>query len=122
MGLIDRFGENYSVTRFQPGTWDKGRWVAGGTSSTFTIVASIQPLKAFEAISQPEGFRSREMIRIYTRTALQPTLEDQRVEGDEIVYKGRTFEIFRIETWDWSFPGEMPHYKIIGVLKESSAR
>lgn len=122
MGLIDKFGENYTVTRFAAGTRVKGRWIDGAVASTFSIVASIQPLKAFEAIAQPEGFRSREMIRIYTKTALQPTLEDQQVRGDQIVYLSRTYEIMKIEQWEWGFKGDMPHYKVIGALIESSAR
>jgi hypothetical protein len=122
MGLIDKFGANYTVTRFLPGTYTKGKWVGGGTSSTFTVVASVQPLKAFEAMAQPEGFRSREMIRIYTKTALQATREDQAVRGDQIVYKGRTYEIMRVEQWDWSYENAMPHFKVIGALIESSAR
>lgn len=99
-----------------------GKWQAGPVSSTFEIVASIQPLKAFEVLAQPEGFRTREMIRIYTKTVLQPTLEDQQRMGDQIVYQGRTYEIVRIEKWDWSFSGDLPHYKIIAALIEDSAR
>lgn len=119
MGLVERFGATYNVSRPNPGEYVKGRWVPGSGTTDFDIIASIQPMKPFEVEQQPEGQRSKEMIKIYTVQGLRPTIEAQKVKGDRLSYRGRTYEVQRVETWD--FVTDIPHFKAIAALVEGSA-
>lgn len=118
MGLIDRFGESYNVRRADPGDYVKGRWIPSDTYTEIDIIASIQPMKPWEVEHQPEGQRTKEIIKIYTTNGLRPTIEAQKVKGDLISYRGRTYEVQRVETWD--FVTDIPHFKAIAVLVEGT--
>ncbi len=63
-------GLEYTVTRTTAGSRTRGRY-APGSSSTFTIGASIQPLTGLELQDTSDGQWGNEVIEIYTRTELR---------------------------------------------------
>lgn len=117
MGLISRFGTTYTLRRYEAGEYVKGRWVAGGTYTETSIIASIQPVTGKERELLPEGERTKEVIRIYTKYGLRQAIEQQNVKGDQISYKGRVYEVRMVETWDFDW-NDMAHFKAIAVMVE----
>lgn len=117
MGLIDRFGATYTVRRRDPGSYVNGNWTPAGTYTEFQIIASIQPINGRELQMMPEGQRTREMVRIYTKSGLRPTIEQQNVKGDLVSYKGRQWEVQKVEEWEFSWDG-LAHFKAIALLVE----
>jgi len=115
MGLISHFGSTCSVKRFAPGEYIDGHYIAGA-ESTFEIVASIQPLGAYEMLQLPEGQRTKEAVKIYTTSPLRQTIESQQVKGDRVAYKSRLYEVQKVSTWE-TFT-DIPHFKAVAVMVE----
>ena len=85
-----------TVTRTQAGTMADGIETPG-TSATFTITASVQPLDGRELQALPEGERGSEIRVIYTTTELKTrtaTTATDRVEID-----GEPYEVISVATW-----------------------
>lgn len=121
MGLIDRFGTTYTVRRRDPGQYIDGIWTPAGTYEEFDIIASIQPVRGRELEMLPEGRRTREAIRIYTKSGIRPAIEQQDVKGDLVNYKGRQYEVHKVEEWEFSWDG-LAHFKALAFLVEDDSR
>lgn len=125
MGSIERLGLPYQVTRYAPGQYiTAGKWEDGPIESEQTMTASIQPLGEYEQLQQPDGIRTRELVKVYTRFPLRAAQEDLKVRGDRFQYCGKTFEVVRIANWgvESGRSGNLFHFKAIAVLLENSPR
>lgn len=96
-----------TVTRYATDTITKGRYSAG-TSSTFTISASIHNVTGKELIALPEGRREAEAKKIFTSTSLN-TVDSAR--ADQVAIDGASFEV--VKKFDHTKNGVLPHYKYI---------
>src|SRR5262245_39232790 len=103
----------YTVTRTLAGTFDeRGRYTAGGTS-TFAIVASIQPATGRQLRDLPEGQRGDEVIAIYTITELRGRMPGAPGnEPDLVAYRGEPWTVTQVKRWE-SF-GEV-HFECLAV-------
>lgn len=100
-----------------------GRWQES-TGQPFTIEGSVQPLRARELNSLPEGRRASAAFRIYTDFRLR-TVDDKALKNpDRITFRVpsydttaplRTYEVISVEEWQ---NGIVPHYKAIVSLLE----
>jgi hypothetical protein len=70
-----------------------------GTSSTFTISASVQPARGRDLLRLPEGQRTREVIAIFTATALQTAAAPGGATADAITFQGSQYEVQTVEYW-----------------------
>lgn len=86
----------YTVTRAAPTTTTGGRAVPGSTS-TLSIVASVQPLNGRDLKQLPEGMRTEELQKIYSSTALRTQGPGQA--PDKIAIGSETWEVRRVEDW-----------------------
>jgi len=78
-------------------------------SATFSIRASVQPLKNGDAMQLLEDLReSRENYRVYTDTELLTA--DTGNQADSMVVFGKEFEVLSVEKWQ---NGIRSHYKVI---------
>lgn len=105
------------MRRYDAGTYDKGRWVPGTSYTETEIIASIQPLSGRERELLPEGERTKEVVRVYTKYGLRQAIEKNNVKGDQVSYKGRLYEVKRVDTWDFDWDG-MAHIKALATLVE----
>lgn len=99
VGVIDSFktAAKYTVTRANgAGAYVNGLWVPGGTT-TFDIVASIQPISGREKQQLPEGFHTKEIRVVYTTTALQTQNGDAL--PDTVSIDGESWSVIRFERW-----------------------
>lgn len=113
----------YTVTRQLVGTYTDGIYSGGGTTSSFTVEAVVEPatglqrvVGGYEMRMDDDGQRTNDIQVIYTRTELytrRPTHEP-----DLITIKGRQYTVWRVESWDLS--GEV-HYRALATLKTSGA-
>ena len=88
-----------------------GDWVKG-TTSQFTITASVQPLTGKEMELLPEGRRESQSYKLYSATKLLTVKTAPKDNADLVTYDGRNFEVLIVEDWQNSI---INHYKIIVV-------
>jgi hypothetical protein len=97
--MIARFATgSYVVTRAGTGSFVAGVYVPGA-SSTFSIVASVQPVNPQDLLRLPEGERSTDRKAVYTTTELR-TAEAEGALSDRITYRGSTYEVESVNPWD----------------------
>lgn len=85
----------YTVTRTANGTTTLGRYTSGA-SSTFPIVAVVQPYQGGrKMLPLPEGVRAEETKLLHTATELRT--HDNDGEADSIVILGDTYVVFAVE-------------------------
>lgn len=112
---MSSFRKPYTVVRRAPGSYVNGYW-EGGPESTFTIRASVQPLRMDEIEALPEGRRSSSAVKIYTDTKLlsarQATENADAVSADILQYAGSEWEIIACATYQ---SGVIPHYKAYAI-------
>jgi hypothetical protein len=94
-----------------PVTWVAGERVLSSTSDS-SIVASFQPLRGREREELPEGFRSGQTAKLYSRTELNVVDLATETPGDLIIREGVTYWVFAAADWtDHARPTQ--HYKYL---------
>jgi len=93
-----------SVTRlrFAAATNTKGQWSVAAPSST-TIAAQMQPLDDRTRSQLPEGVRLKAHYVMHTTADVrgdQPTVSGTPVKGDQIVWSGRTYQVYQDRDWN----------------------
>ncbi len=114
---------SYLVTRKTAGSMTDGIYSGGGSTTTFSMAAVVEPatglqrvVGGYEMRSDNDGQRTNDIQVIYTRVELytrRPTHE-----ADLVTVRGRQYTVFRVESWDLS--GEV-HYRALATLKTSGA-
>lgn len=124
MGTVERFGREYQLTRYSAGTYFQGKWTDGPIESESIMTACIQPLSEYERANQPDGIRTRELVKVYTHFPLRAAREDMQVRGDRFQYYGKTFEVVKIADWSvqQSADGDLLHIKAIAAMVEEGSR
>jgi hypothetical protein len=79
------------------GSFVAGRWVSGAPFQ-FQVTASVQPASGKELDRLPEGFRTREVLAVYTATELR--VGAAGVPPDRIEVQGGTYEVQAVERWE----------------------
>lgn len=101
-----------SGTRYGIGTWTKGKYTPG-TSSSIQFTASVQPLSGREKLTLPEGVREKVEYKLYTDFQLLTVDEKTSKNADRVVLFGKTYEIVKVEIWQNKV---IPHYKALASL------
>jgi hypothetical protein len=101
MALIDAIASlstpgPYTVTRTAAGSYTNGRYTEGA-ESTFTIIASIQPVTGRDLADLPEGQNGDEVRQVFTITELLTRVPGQ--EPDIITLDGEDFYVYRVKRW-----------------------
>jgi hypothetical protein len=86
----------YTVTRRAVGAYSDGRWTPGGTSS-FSIIASIQPVSGRLLLALPENERTEEQRVVYTITELRTRIG--AADPDVVTIDGDAWEVSRVDRW-----------------------
>lgn len=100
------------ITRSSDGYID-GRFVKGSESS-ITIKASVQPMGLAEKQRLAEGFREKEVLKLYSEvTSVQRLINDAEPIQDaaEFGVNGKRYSMIGIEQRKYL----IPHYKIVVV-------
>lgn len=98
VGVIRRLGVPVQVTRTSPGSYVKGVHQPG-ESSTFGIVASVQPASGRDLLRLEEGQRTRETITVFTPDDLRTADEAAGTPADRIEWQGSLYEVQLVENW-----------------------
>lgn len=98
-GAIARLGgAPLAVTRGTAGTLAAGVFTAGATTQ-LTLTAMVQPVSGRDLLRLPEGLRTRELVAVFTPTALRTTDEHAGTPADRFTWQGRTYEVQLVEEW-----------------------
>lgn len=102
-----------TVKRFAQGTYDKGEFVEG-SSSTLTIRASVQSPKAHDLQLLPEGRRNSQAYRLYTDTELRLSTA---ANPDKVVIDGEDYEVMAKSPWQNRI---LPHFRYVVVRMDGT--
>jgi len=98
MSLIDAFSTGtYTVSRAVESTYGLDGILVPATSSTFKIVASIQPLSGQALRNLPQGQQGDNVRIIYTSTELKTRTDG--FEPDIVTINGEPWEVSVIQRW-----------------------
>lgn len=84
----------YTVTRTAQGSRTEGHY-ASGASSTFPIVADVQPVAGRELKDLPEGMRAEETLVVYTTSELRALSAAN--EADTIAIDGESYRVMKVQ-------------------------
>lgn len=93
----------YVVTRRAPATTDGNGRTVPGAASTFSIVASVQPVSGHELEVLPEASHGREVKLVLTVTRIDIARADQA--ADVVTIDGDPWTVVMAEHWE-GFDGE----------------
>jgi len=113
--MITTWNDTFTVNRLVAGTIDSDGFYTDGTSSSFTMSATIMRLSAKDMLNLPEGQRTEQMIKIYTDTVLNTANITTSIKGDIVTYKGNTYEIMSLENWDDFDTSGIEHFKYVAM-------
>lgn len=89
-----------SVTRGTPPTQDGNGRAVPGSTSTVSVWASVQPVNGQELLRLPESLRTREVVKVFTRTAALLTEDEATGQpADTFAWNGNTYQVNVVETW-----------------------
>jgi hypothetical protein len=107
------FRKPVTITRYAAGSYVNGTYVSG-TSSTLNIQASIQPMKSEEMVTETQGRRLSDFIKIYTDTNINTAKESIGQQPDELTWRGSVYECMSVDVHQMDV---IPHYKCVFVKK-----
>jgi hypothetical protein len=88
----------YVVTRFSAGTTTNGIYSPGG-SSTFNVIASVQPAAPEVLDRMPEGTRLNDLKTVFATVLLLTGDENQGLKADRIAIDGNDYEVISKRDW-----------------------
>ena len=98
--VVAELGGAAAVTlrRFAAPTYVNGMAVATAPTVS-SLDAAVQPSTRREVMKLPEGERTKEAISIFTVEVLQESDVSTGAKSDQVVWKGRTYEVQIVEDW-----------------------
>jgi hypothetical protein len=121
---ISRFSKTVTFHRFEPGTMVKGRWtpgeeILGEDDAPLTAQMVIQPLKPSDSALLPEGERISDWRRIWSKTQLLVSNQEDRITGDVVDHGGQKWVVSMQEDWsEFAFQ----HFKFLARLVERDVK
>jgi hypothetical protein len=95
--VVDTFSDNYTVTRSGLISYDQNGDPVTGSTGTLTIRACVQPIMGRDLMRMPEGWRTQELLAIFTTTELFTKASAN--EPDTISVNGVNYQIQQVERW-----------------------
>lgn len=103
------FGQARTGVREEPGTYTKGKYTKG-TTSVINFNASVQPIRANEQETLPEGLREEGSYKLYTNFQLRAVNQTTKEPGDIVDLFGKKYRVVFLEPWQNNLCN---HYKAI---------
>ena len=98
------------------GSYINGRWV-NVEGAEIDIKSSFQPTTGEDLQNFPEGERSEDLFKIYTKTEIKGVRQGTDQKGDLIIHNSIRYNVVQVYPW---VNGVITHYKaIIRREKES---
>ena len=100
--ILPRFKSPTSLTvrRKATGTFSNGRYTPAGSETTFAVTnASVQAMGGRELMLLPEGYRTRQAVKVYSPVEIRAADAEAGLEADRFDYLGEQFEVVTCESW-----------------------
>jgi len=111
--MINLLTHTITRTRYAAGEWINGRFAKGDATDS-SISASVQPLRSNEILLLPEGRRTTEALKIYTKDRLFTSDEKAQTPADILTIDGVRYEVHMTEAWNLNGSNQ-EHYKSIAL-------
>ncbi|MEA3330609.1 MAG: hypothetical protein U9Q29_02825 [Campylobacterota bacterium] len=90
---FDGFEETVVLKRQSPGDYDEnGNWMDGAITRT-NILGVVQSLNSDELLILPQGDKTKETVKIHTKTVLKSANEFTKTKADNIEYQGSVWNV-----------------------------
>jgi len=103
--------ETLTVKRYEPGEYVDGYWVDGSTI-TFNIQTSVQPVKTSELEALPEGRRTSKTYKLYPSIRLVGVNKVLKTSPDIVTIDNEEYEVFEPQPWQNNL---INHYKVFVI-------
>lgn len=97
---IPAFDTTITVTRRDPGTFVKGRYVDDPTPTVFDIDAAVQPVGPDELQDLEEGRRTGAAIDIFATVLLRTADAPGGFQPDLVDYRGESYQVDDVDDWE----------------------
>ena len=96
----------------KPGVYVDGVWTGSGGEERFSIRGSLQPISGRELQLLPEGERTREQFKLYTKAELLTSRDSAAAptKADMVEHRGRLLKVMAEIPWTDHRAG-VPHRK-----------
>lgn len=85
-------------------------------TTTFPVIASVQPLRGRDREFLPEGQREKEIVSIQADTQLNIADQSTQTLGDQFQWNGRTWECIHTEVPDGAFQMDINYWEGYAAL------
>lgn len=111
--MLSSFRRPIKIWRYteKPVLGDDGRYTIAEPTE-ITIKASVQPLKATEMESLPEGRRGSRAVKVYSDTELLMVDQQSGQQPDQFEWLGRRYEVVGSDAFQ---SGVINHYRAYAV-------
>jgi hypothetical protein len=108
-----------TITRYTVGRelLESGKWAAASASTSIPIDCSIQPFQGIKQVKLPEGLTASDARVVYTTTKLQTSSQFTKIQADETLIDGLTYECFEVQDWN-QFSLATDHYLAVFIRKD----
>lgn len=103
------FRKPQTIQRETAGDYVDGVWIPG-TTSTFVIQASVQPVTGEDQIVIPAGKRMSDYVKAYTSSELQVLEEVAGLQPDKLFWRDHWYECIQCDVRQMDV---ISHYKYI---------
>ena len=99
--ILKRFSLCVSIERRATGgSYVDGNYVSAGVTETLTdVFVSVQQMTRDELLLLPEGLRTREVKKMYSKTQLFGVNAPDGREADRVSYNNEVYEIHEVGDW-----------------------
>lgn len=110
--MIQRFGQDVTITRYGTGSNVNGDYVAG-TPTTITAKMSVQPLNGVELQQLSEGQRTKNWAKAYSAVEVFTARQASSKKADLITdAAGTIYEVMDCTNWQEQNGNLDPHWKV----------
>ncbi len=99
--ILDLDPQSLTVTRSAAATYTTGGKLVAPVTSTFTIVASVQPAPGKQLMRLPEGLRNQDVLQVFTATEIRTA--QSGVTADVVAIGSGSYQVESVK--DWSLAG-----------------
>ena len=104
------------IKRHPAGTYERGKFVPGGSPTEGTIRASVQPVTGEKMRVLRENEEAESAYYLYTNDEVHTVREEQQIPADDVTINGLDHIVYAVEVWENKI---IPHLKVTAIRRKT---